>query len=496
MKKYRSHPINILENTSKFLILLLIPILRTFIAVLLSYGEGFMAWFRGAWLDLIIVLLIIGLGIYNWYLYEFSFDCKGVYITKGIIFKNKKFIPLTNISSLSIKTPWYYRPFKITRLKADTDGGSFTSSDFHITVKESYAIALSKEIKKNLSFEKKMKKYYIPHNFYLAVFSFLTSNSLTGALYLSASISQIGSFFGRDIQNKIFIEFRKITNILAFGLPPIAALIAYIILGTWFLSFLINLFQNFRFCVIRQGNYLEISSKFISKRFFLISTDKINAVITRQSLLTKLFHLSSILIDCTGYGKHKDEIGVLFPCGIYNDLKTNLEMLLPEIEFTKIQTKPKLINLSRFLIPPGTLILCVVALFILALHYLSGFKKSIILLFIILLIPCIWWLLVKIYAFLFSGIGANKDIITINYTFGYQILGVAIPKNKISKIQISQTLFQISTKCCDVTFHTYGEGGKHYKVLNLNMPEVKKVLNITNDDLDIQLPKGFTLWKN
>lgn len=496
MKKYRSHPINILENTSKFLILLLIPILRTLIAVLLSHGEGFLAWFKGAWLDLSIVLLIIGLGIYNWYLYEFSFDEKGIYINKGIIFKDKKFIPTTNISYLSIKTPWYYRPFKIVRLKADTDGGPFTSADFHITVKESYALALSNKIKKNITKHKKIKKYYIPHSLYLAVFSFLTSNSLTGAIYLSASISQIGNFFGKDIQNKLFIEFKKITNILAFGLPPFAAIIAYIILGTWVISFFINLLQNLNFCVIRQNNHLQISSKFISKQFFLISIDKINAVITRQSLWTKIFHLSSVLVDCTGYGKHKSEIGVLFPCGTSGDLKNSLKMILPEIEFVKRQTKPKLINLSRFLIPPGTLTLCVIGLFLLSLHFFPSFRKSIILLFIILIIPCLWWLFVKIYAFLFSGIGANDKILTLNYTFGYQILGVSIPKNKISKIEISQTLFQLSTKCCDVTFHTYGEGRKRYKVLNLNLPEVKKVLNITNNDLNIETSKGFTLWKD
>lgn len=496
MKKYRSHPINILENTSKFLILLLIPILRTLIVVLISFGEGFVTWFKGAWLDLAIVLLIIALSIYNWYLYQFSFDDTGIYINKGILLTNTKFIPIKNICSLSIQKPWYYKPFKIIRLTADTDGGTFTSSDFHITVKETYAINLSNAIKKRLYSDTKIKKYYIPHSFYLAVFSFLTSNSITGALYLSASISQIGNFFGKDIQNKLFMGFQKLSNILAFGFPPIAVIIAYIILGTWVVSFLTNLLHNLRFCVLRKGKYLEISSSFLSSYFSLIAIDRINSVITRQSLLTKIFRLSSILIDCTGYGKRRGEIEVLFPCGINTDLKSNLQVLLPEIEFIKKQTKPKFINLSRFLIPPITLILSIVGLFLVALHYLPDFKKTIWLLFIISIIPCLWWLLIKIYSFFFSGIGANDKIFTIYYTFGYQILSVSIPRDKISKIEFSQTMFQLSTKCCDVTFHTCGEGMKKYKVLNLNLPEVKKVLNLTNNELKLTTKKGFTFWKD
>lgn len=495
MRKYRSHPINILEKTSKFLILLLIPILRTLLFVLLSSDESFAKWFKGVWLDLIIVALIIGLGIYNWYLYVFSFDDKYIYLQKGIIFKNEKLINIKKITSLSINTPWYYRPFNIIRLKADTDGGAFNSADFLVTVKYDIALQIANEIKTNTKSQKNMKKYYIPHNLYLAIFSFLTSNSLTGAIYLSASISQIGNFFGKDIQNKIFYEFKKYANALAFGLPPIAVIIAYIILLTWFLSFLLNFFRNIKFCVIRQSDTLEISSKFISKRYFLIKTERINAVITVQSLLTKLFHLSSILIDCTGYGKHKGEIGVLFPCGIIGDLKNNLKMILPQIEFAKRQIKPKLVNLSRFLIPPLTLILVVVGLFLIGLHYVKSFKSTLIILFIIVLLPCIWWLFVKIFSFIYSGIGTNDNTITLYYTFGYQILSVCIPKEKISKIEISQTLFQISTKCCDVTFHTYGEGLKHYKVLNLNIIEVKDILNLTADDLSIQTDNKFTLWR-
>lgn len=495
MKTYRSHPINILEKISKYLILLLIPILRTLVFVLLSQDESFIVWLKGVWLDLSVISVIIALGIYSWYLYKFSYDENALYIKKGIFLKSTKIIQTVNISSLSIHTPWYYRPFKIVRLRADTDGGNFTSSDFYITVKEEYATNLSEQIKQNIKSDKKMKKYYIPHNFYLAVFSFLTSNSLTGAIYLAASISQIGNFFGKDIQNRLFEEFKKITSILAFGLPPIAAIIAYIIIITWFLSFLINLFQNLKFCVIRQNDYLEISSKFISKRYFLISTDKINAIMMVQSLITKLFHLSSVIIDCTGYGKHKGEVGVLFPCGVTKDLMTNLDMLLPQIKFVKRQTKPKLVNLSRFLIPPLTLILLITILFFISQIYISLFKSTLLSLYIVLLIPCIWWLFVKIYAFFASGIGCDYDVITLYYTFGYQIRTVSIPKNKISKIELSQTLFQLSTKCCDVTFHTYGEGAKRYKVLNLNLIEIKKVLNLTDDELRLNKPNHFTFWK-
>ena len=160
-------------------------------------------------------------------------------------------------------------------------------------------------------------------------------------------------------------------------------------------------------------------------------------------------------------------MSVLMPSGEETELKSNLAILLPDIPLIERKIKPKLVNLSRFLIPPLTLIGAVLAVGLLGVHYFPAFRSSMLFLLVIAEIPCVWWLVVKIFSYCFTGIGCDEDTVTLYYTFGYQVITSSIPKEKISKIEISQTLFQISTKCCDVTFYAYAEGRKKQKILNI-----------------------------
>lgn len=491
MKRMRAHPINILENTSRYLILLLLPLLRA----LLRSGDGFYVWLRGAWFDLCIVGLILALGIYRWYVYQFSFDREGIYIYKGVFFRQNRYLAFQDLTALSVQEPWYYLPIKAVRLNADTDGGSTRSADFTITLRKSIADRIFLTAKRPFTKSDDLKRYYIPGNLYIALFSLLTSNSITGAIYVSTSVSQIGDIFGQDIEDLIVTSFTRLVNLLAFGLPPAAAIVGYVIFGCWFFSFVMNLVKHLRFEAARRGKTLEVSAGLFTRRRITIAVQRINYLLIRQSLLSKLFGFFSVFIQCTGYGKLKNEMSVLMPSGEFGELGANLTMLLPEIPLTKRQIKPKLINLSRFLIPPLAAIGCLLGAGLLALHLFPSFHSTLIFLLVIAEIPAVWWLLVKIFSFFFTGIGTNDDVITIYYTFGYQVLTSSIPRDKISKIEISQTLFQISTHCCDVTFCTYAEGQKRQKVLNMNLPEVQELLNLRDSDFEIVQQPGFTLWK-
>lgn len=493
MKKMRSHPVNILENTSRFLILLLLPIIRALWAAF--WTGGFYTWLSGAWFDLLILAVILGLGVYSWYIYVFSFNSDGIYVRKGVWFRQQRFLAFEEMTAVSIETPWYYRPFHIVHLKADTDGGSPATADFSITVKADVADNLMLYSKLPFSETTQLKRFYIPGNLYIAIFSLLTSSTLTGAIYLAASVSQIGDIFGKDIQDRIVTGITKIVERIAFGLPPVAAYIAYAILGCWLVSFVRNLLQHMRFTASRRGDLLDVQSGLLTRRRFSITVTRINSLTIRQSLITKLLGLFSVFVYCTGYGKAKDEMSVLMPAGAAKDLHANLAMLLPEIQRAPRRIKPKLVNLSRFLIPPGTLILCVAAAGLVGAYFLPSFKTTLFFLTVIVEIPSVWWLIVKIYAFFASGIGANEKVVTLYYTYGFRINTVVIPREKISKIEISQTLFQISTKCCDVTFCTYGEGQKRYKVLNQYLPDVRYLLELHDADFHLEPDKRWSLWR-
>lgn len=496
MKRIHSHPIYILESTSRYLILLLLPVLRALITTILWYQEGsFTAWLSGAWFDLLIVGIILALGIYQWLSYTFCYDRDGIYIYRGIVLRQVRYIAFANLTAVSVEAPWYYLPFGAVHLKADTDGGNPLRSDFSVTTSRDTAESILFYGRLPFTKRHQIKQYYIPSNFYVAVFSLLTSNSLTGVLYVAASISKSGDIFGQDIEDRIVTSFTQIASLLAFGLPPAAAILAYTILGCWLFSFVMNLFNHLRFEAARRGQILEVRAGLLTRRQFSIAVKRINCLLIRQSLLTKAFGFFSVFIQCTGYGKAQNEMSVLVPAGEQRELISNLTMLLPEIPVAKRQIRPKLVNLSRFLIPPLTLSAVVLGAGLLAIHFLPDFSTTMIALLVIGEIPCVWWLFVKIFAFFFTGIGVSKDVITLYYTHAYKVMTCSIPRDKISKIATSQTLFQITTKCCDVIFYPYGEKQARHKVLNVNLPEVQELLEITDADLRLQTPGGFTLWK-
>lgn len=485
----RSHPVNILENTSRFLILLLLPLIRALIVT----QAGFSEWLAGAWFDLLVVGVILSLGVTRWYSYTFQLQPEGIMIRKGIFLRQERFLPFASITVISSRAPWYYRPIRAVRLTADTDGGRTAQPDFSITVRRELALRIADAARARLIPERSFRRTYIPRNLYIVFFSFLTSNSLTGVLYLWAALSQAENIFGAPLRAQLFRTFTELAEWYSFGLPPFFAILAYFILGCWLLSFLQNMQQHLRFSTVRYGGALVVRSGLFSLRQHTVAVSRINFLTLRQSLFSKLLGLMSVFIHCTGYGKNKDELAVLLPSGRKREILNNLKLLLPEIPLVKKQIRPRLQYLSRFLIPPLTLCLAVLAAGLAALYLISGYDRVLVFLLVICEIPCLWWLVVKLFAFFHTGIGVSDQALTIYYTRAYQVITCSIPREKITKITLQQTLFQLPTQCCDVMIYTWGEGIQRQKVINLYRPDVLKLLG-SEEFLSLEeVPPGESL---
>lgn len=479
MKKMRSHPINILENTSRYLILLVFPLIRA----LLASKDGFYTWLSGAWFDLLIICAILVFGIYSWYVYTFSFNDDGITIVKGVFLKQERFLPFRNMTAISVEAPWFFRPIRAVRLRADTDAGSSRKADFVITIRTDFSEEILDRSKQPFTREQSLSKIYIPRNLYIAILSFLTSNSLSGVIYLYTAFTQAGDILGKEFSNHLMNRFTEAAKLVSFGLPPMFAVIGYIILICWGIAFLLNMARHLRFSVLRRDGIIDIKSGLFTVRRYSITVKRINYITLRQSLFSKLFGFMSVFIHCTGYGKEKSELSVLLPAGLRHEINSNLKILLPGLPFAKRQIKPKLVNISRFLIPPVTLILAVLGAGLLALHFFYTLYNAILFLLIVIEIPCVWWLVLKTYAYFFTGIGMSEEAITLYYTRGFRIITSSIPLHKISKIETMQTLFQLTTKCCNVNFYTYAESIKKQEVINLYLPEVMDLLDLYREKL-------------
>lgn len=471
--KYRhSHPINIVEHTTKFLILLLLPLLRT----LILGREGFAAWLDGAWFDLTVIGLILLLGFWQWYRYVYRLDPDGISIRRGIFFPKRRFIQYTRLSVVAVEHPYYLIPFFAVRVSADTDGGAPTTPDFQVTIFKSQVEDFLRRVDSPFINRSELKKVYRPKNFYIAVLSFINSNSLTGVIFAATFISGAGKVVGGEFESQVMQQLTSFATVIAAGLPPIAAIVGFVVLGGWLISFLLTLIRHLKFSAARQSGGLTIKSGLITKREYHIAVKRINLIELRQSFITKLFGFYTGFIHSNGYGKRKDELSVLMPAGDGHAIASNLDMLLPEIPLCKTTLRPRLKFLSRFMIPPLSWIGGVSAGWILLNLLFPSFSDVILYIGIMAEIPCFWYLCVKIASFFHTGVGESESAYTFCYTYGYRIKTVAVPKKRIVKLTLRRSLFQVMSGCCDLVILTFSEGKKRHVVPNVPFHEAKKMM--------------------
>ena len=107
--KQRTHPITILELVSKYLFLLLIPVLRG-LFYLLTTSHDFYNWLSGAWLDLLVVLFILLASYLRWHFQFYRYDEQGLTVHRGILLRRTVTIPESSISTLAVEESFYLRP--------------------------------------------------------------------------------------------------------------------------------------------------------------------------------------------------------------------------------------------------------------------------------------------------------------------------------------------------------------------------------------------------
>lgn len=480
MTRFRhAHPIDIFLSTARFLGLLIFPLLRAAYSLLFTMDRLY-DWLAGAWFDILTILAIIGLGMLRWYRMTYRLEAHGIRVKQGIFFCRERFIPYARLSVAATESPWYLLPIRAVHVSADTDGGYPNEADFSMTVYKKEFLPFLKQCRTPFWNNEEIRRVYLPRNLNIAVLSFIASNTLTGVLFGATFFSGIGKVLGKSFEQALVTQITTVMQLLTFGIPPTAAILAFTILGGWIISFLRNLVRHLRFSAVRQGGSLEIRSGLFTRRIFDITVQRINLVEAHQNLLTKTLGLYSTFIHANGYGKKKDELSVLMPSCDKTELHGNLSLLLPEFPLCKPVLRPKRRYLSRFLIPPLTLMAVVGVLWGCA-WYLFPFIHNITLyLSIMTMIPCVWFFIVKLVSFFHTGVGIKDNVFTLRYSYGYRFKTVSVPKERIVRIDLRQSVFQMASGGCDLVFYTFSEGHKRHIVPNLSYQEAKALLGIND----------------
>lgn len=467
------HPAAIVKSISKFLWILFIPLLRS---LTISF-DGFYYWIKGAWLDILVILVVLLLGYLSWSLQKYLQTSKGIYFLKGIISRKLLFIPYDKITCVSIEVPFYLKPFKAVKFKLNTNGGGYKKADIFMILFKNQAEKFYENCRVSYIKNNKINFIYKSSWIQIIMLSFISSNTIAGVIFVFTLITKSGNILGDKFKTDFFETLTKFAELLAFGLPPFAAILGYIVLFGWLISFIINVLENITFNVKRQNNEINIENGFFVKKQYTVISDKINFIQIKQSLVTKMLGFYITFIHCTGYGKSKNQKSVIIPSDYKNATKILLNKLLPEIKMCDKKYFPQKNTLPRFIFMPITFVFISISLTLLCFFIFEKLKDLSLFLGIMLIIPFIWYLIVRIISYKHTGIGKKNQTYTLKYTYGFGLFTDIIPEKNIVKIIFRQSLFQKPTKSCDIIIYTQAEGIQRHLVPNILKSQAIEIIN-------------------
>ena len=467
--KVNAHPISIIEGISKNFWILLFPLLRGLIATQFDLYR----WVTGAWLDLIIVTSVLVYAILRWRGMSFILDDDTILVQRGIIFRSKSRIPLGAVTTVIKEQTIVYSAFGAVKVRIETNAGSKRRADFKITVRKENANTLN-FLEKDSS--NRTKKSYAPKWYYLIVFSLISSNSLSGVIFLSAFISQTGAVIGRELRGDVITTITTLSHRLAIGIPPIAIAISIVILSGWVMAFIFNVLRHLHFEITRSNKNLHIKEGLFTKRQYHINADRIAFLDMRQTLTTKIFSIASLYVYCAGYGKEKNERAVLVPATSKREVEGTMKMLVPEIAPVKSTVKPSPRGIVGYVLPPALMLIAVPVAAKILIGIFASWHQLISFVAVMSAIPLVWLLVVNLTAYITSGIGENENVVTIRYVRRYSFSTITMPKTRIAKMKISQTPFQRWGRRCNVVIYTNAESKQKHIVRQLPLRQTRELM--------------------
>lgn len=471
----RQHKIAILKHTKGNFWLLLIPLVRGLIAVRFD----FYSWFHGAYWDIVVILLMIGLAVLRWRSEQFELREKGIFVKTGLILRSEFLLPYGAISCASAKRSLWLRPFKAVTVSLDSDSHSVGNKSGKADIEFIVSLNDYKELYKKIPKKSTNAKIrYFASKLNLVFFSFVFSSTLSGVIFLGTLFIRGGKIVGNSLE-KIFLsavsDVTQVVQTIVKGVTPFSVALTLVIVIGWGFSFISNLLRHINFKVQRCGGNIFVENGFFSKWKYYVSYSRINFADLRQNLLMKICGVMSVHVSCTGYGKSKNEIPVFVPVTTKSRVIGSMGLLLPNFTVSNISVKPKKSYIMPFIAPP----LCIAAALpiaaVSALRIFPAWVDIIRFLLIMGEIPAVYLLIVKTAAKFTTGIGIGEDMITLKYCRFFQFHTVIVPKSRIVYFRLCRTVFQRFNGTCDVWVYTRGERAARHRVRGVPLAEAERL---------------------
>lgn len=471
----RQHPIAILRYVSKNFWLLLIPLLRG----LLALRFDFYNWLSGAYLDVLVVLVIFGAAFFRWWNINFCLGKKWLYLRSGLFVCENLKIPYTSITAVSIEKSFVLRPFRAVRILLDTDSSSTANKREDPDVK---LVVKKKDIDKLLTLleaENEEKKVcYKSNRRRMLFFSLAFSSALSGLIYFATFLIQGGRLVGNELEERFLGAVNNVTMVaekVIYGITPVTVGVIIILGAGWLYSFISNYLRHINFELEKSKNGIRIKSGFFTRWLYFINADKVNFADLRQNMLMKICRVMSVNVSCSGYGKKKNEIPVFVPVTSKKNVAEVMEKFLPEFSSGEGERYDVKLNyIMKFLGPPTVLIFAIILVFSAAVFIFPEWYSVLLFAAAMGEIVAVHLLIVNLAAFLSNGVEICKGSIVVRYCKAFGFHNVIVPLDKISEIRISQNFLQKLNGSCNFILYTRGERATRHRIRGLQFCDAEK----------------------
>lgn len=467
MRYSKVHKYTIAEYLYQFAFLFLIPIIQQ----LLFQPRSIIEIISTMGVNIAFVIILILWCVQEYKRLGYHAGEKYFYVKRGVFFHRRSEIPYDCIQSVQIKQGVISYFFGAIKLSLDTPAGRKKDSDISLTLSHK---VLNSTLE-NIIPTKDTRNVYRSGTIRILLMSSSWANPATGFLLLAPFINRIGIVLGEEITDRLYSTMDLSLYLVAIGVPPIAAVVTYLLIFGWLIAMIVQLFRYSNFKVACTEDTLTISRGLLAYHKRIIKKSKINAIAVKQTLFMRLFKLYSAYVQTIGSGKESGDKSMLVAAARYHEMQDSLSNLVKLPIKNDNSIVPPRRAVKSFILLPLTLILA--ALLISIIMVISNVYNKVIgtmLLFSVLFIT--WWFFLRLVAHRTSGLSLLDEHIVVSGYNKLSLVSATVDLEKVQAISIYQNPFQRFNGLCKVRVYVFSETNEFFTVKNLELKEVKNLV--------------------
>lgn len=475
---HREHPVKILRYCVKNLWLLIFPLLRT-IRLFPFSPQAVIAWFLGAWFDVLIFLMILGFAILRWRHFRFAFHKDFIRYESGLLLKKQICIPCSRITAATETESIFTRPLKLVLLKIDT-AAARPVSGIRLWLHRTDLEKMRRKIP-IMQPSHALHKPRRPGVLLTLLFSFLFSSSLSGTVYIMAFFFQAGSA-ARDLIRQLDVmkaidEINTAAVRTFHAIPAVIVSLCIFLAACWTLSFAANLLHYGRFRSQTSEHLLSVHMGLLIRRRTHLRPEAVHYVISRQNLMMKLCGVYSMHLSCPGYGNGRKSLPVLIPLVTKKTVPLPLSALMPGVSD---EAPPKIIRsrwkaIWSFAWQPLVWILGSLGLAGLIAWIFPKLEDILFFALGLALIPAVWLLLIRLISVPAEYAGYNSRQLHLHYSKGFSFYTIAAPLSHVLSVKICKTPMTARNGLCHVVFTLRNSRNRTHRLTGISIRQAEEL---------------------